>query len=170
MNWEAVTAISTACTGAVILATAIVSLRQLRQFEVQRRDAASLELMRSLQDQTFSHAFRVIMSLPEGASAAELRARGAEFEEAAQLLALRIENLGVLAYRGTVAFEIISELAGGGIVGIWSRLKDTARETRERMRYPMYLEWFQWLAEQLEARERLNERPAHERLKDWRSS
>jgi len=167
MSWEAVTATATAFMAIVILVTAIVGVVQLRQLREQRRDAAAIELMRSLQDTTFSHAFRLILALPEGISAAELSAGGPELEEAAQILAFRFETFGLLVYRGTISFETMEELAGGATISIWNRLKDTARQTREAKGWPMYCEWFQWIAEQFEKRGRLQQVPAHLRLRDW---
>jgi hypothetical protein len=167
MSWEAVTAASTAFTGLVILATALIGVNQLQQLRAARRDTSAVELMRHLQDQDFSRAFTLIGSLPTGISAGELRALGREYTEAAQLLGFRFEMLGVLVHRGAIAFDITEDLVGGGIVSVWLRVKDIVRETREVQRWPMYLEWFQWIAEQLERRGRLQQPPAYERNRDW---
>ena len=166
MTWEAVTALATAFTGCVIVVTALVGIYQLRQLREQRRDAAAIELMRSLQDVTFARAFFIIFSLPAGASASDLQAAGQEFEEAAQILAFRFETLGLLVYRGTISFELMEDLMGGAVLGVWDRLKDETRRIREEKHWPMYCEWFQWLAEQLEKRGRLQQVPAHIRLRD----
>jgi hypothetical protein len=167
MSWEAVTALGTAFTGVVIVVTAFAAISQLRQLREQRRDSAAVELMRSLQDGEFIRAFRVLMSLPAGVAADELRSRGSECTDAAYIIGLRLEMLGVLVYRGAIAFDVTEDLAGGGIVSMWVRLKDFAREIREEQHYPMYLEWFQWLAEQYEKRDRLHQTPAHERHRAW---
>jgi hypothetical protein len=170
MNWEAVTAIATAFTGCIIFITAIVGFYQLRQLQEQRRDQAAIELMRSLQDTTFAQAFRTVLSLPAGLSASELRARGADLEEASMMIAFRFETLGLLVYRGAISFEVMEELVGGAVLMIWNRLKDPIVETRTEKDWPMYCEWFQWLAEQSEKRGRLQETPAHIRLRDWTPS
>lgn len=167
MNWGAVTAVATVFTGCVIVVTAIVGVYQLRQLHEQRRASAAIELMRSLQDTTFASAFRLIFELPTGLSAAEFRARGPEFEEAAQILAFRFEPLGLLVYRGTISFEITEQLIGGAVMCLWERLKDITHKTREERKWPQYCEWFQWLAEQFEKRGRLEDIPAHVRLRDW---
>ena len=52
----------------------VFGLAQLRQFQQQRRDAAAVELMRSLQDGEFARAFRLIYTLPGGLGAESLRA------------------------------------------------------------------------------------------------
>jgi hypothetical protein len=167
MNWEAVTAVSTAFTGLVILVTALVGVYQLAQLRAQRRDSGAVELVRSLQDKDFSRAFYLIMALPAGISAGELRALGSDYLEAVQILAFRFETLGVLVYRGAISFDIAEDLVGGAIVSIWRRVKDIAEETRDVQGWPMYLEWFQWVAEQFEKRGRLEQTPAHERHRYW---
>jgi hypothetical protein len=167
MSWEAVGALSTAFTGLVIVVTAFAAISQLRQLREQRRDSAAIELMRSLQDAEFIRAFRVLMSLPVGIAADELRSRGTEYSDAAYLMGLRLEMLGVLVHRGAIAFDVTEDLAGGAIVSMWLRLKAFAQETRADQQYPTYLEWFQWIAEQYEKRDRLHQRPAHERHRAW---
>jgi hypothetical protein len=167
VSWEAITALSTAFTGIVIVVTALIGIDQLRQLRAQRRDAAAVELVRSLQDTTFSNAFGLIQSLPVGISAADFHALGARYEEAATILAFRFETIGVLVYRGTISLEITSDVIGGATIGIWQRMKNVAFEVRTEQDWPMYLEWFQWLAEQLESRGRLRETPAYIRLRDW---
>ena len=75
--------------------------------------------------------------------------------------------LGVLVHRGAISFDVTEDLGGGGIVSMWLRLKDLARATRDEQCYPMYLEWFQWLAEQYQKRDRLQQVPAFERHQTW---
>jgi hypothetical protein len=167
MNWEAVTASATAFTAFVIAVTALVGVTQLAQLRAQRRDTAAVELMRSLQDPDFSRAFALIIALPADVSAKELHAFGPAYVEAAQILALRYEMLGVLVYRGVVSFDVTEDLTSGAVVATWLRLNNNALELRETQNYPMYLEWFQWLVEQFEQRGRLQQTPAHTRHRDW---
>ncbi len=167
MSWDAITALSTAFTGGVILATAMVGVFQLRQLREQRRDSASIELMRSLQDTTFAEAFRMVLALPAVMPASEVLARDADLENAATILAFRFETLGLLVYRGAISFDVIEDLVGGAIVTIWHRLKDRICHVRAEKNWPTYCEWFQWLAEQFEKRGRLQQIPAHIRLRDW---
>jgi hypothetical protein len=167
VDWQAVTALSSVFTGLVVGVTAAVAVDQLRQLRVRRRDTAAVEFVRSLQDIDFTRAFRLVMSLPAGISASELRARGLEYEEASQTLSARFEMVGLLVYRGAISFDVTEDLAGGAVLAVWERVKDQVHETRAVQNYPVYLEWFQWLAEQFEKRERLQQAPAHVRHRDW---
>jgi hypothetical protein len=167
MTWEALTAVGTALTALVIVVTAIIGLSQLQQIRAQRRDAAAVELMRSFQDADFTYAWTCIGALPPGISAAQLRAHGAKCVESAQILALRFEMLGVLVHRGAIGFDVTEELCGGGAVAMWQCLRDFAYDTRQAQSYPTYLEWFQWLAEQFEKRDRFGQTPAYELHREW---
>lgn len=168
MSWEGLTAVGTVFTGLVIVVTAIVGVNQLRQLRAQRRDTAAVELVRSLQDDTFLRAYSNVFSLPESASATEVRAKGDACMEAAVTVGFRLEMLGVLVYRGAIPFGITEDLIGGLVVGAWRRLRDNVCEFRKEKVWPGYMEWFQWLAEQFERRDRMQKEPAHLRVANWR--
>ena len=168
MNWEALAAISAALTVVVIVATAIAGFVQIRQLQDQRRDSASVELVRTFQDGEFVRAFDLVMSLPVGLSADELRTRGTEFIQAARTVAIRLEMVGALVYRRTISFDVTEEVCGGATVSAWHRVKALVEAQRAEQDYPMYLEWFQWLAEQFEKGRYLNWEPAHVRERDWK--
>jgi hypothetical protein len=167
MNWEAITAMSTLFTGIVIAVTAIVAIAQLQHLRAQRRDAAAIELIRSLQDPELARAFTLVMSLPPGISADELHAKGPQYVQAANVIGLRFEMLGVLVHRGAVAFDVAEDLTQGGVLGAWARLEKTAQHTRKTQHLPLYLEWFQWLAEQFEKHGSARRAPAPETYRDW---
>jgi hypothetical protein len=167
MNWEAITSISTVFTGMVIAVSAIVAVVQLQHLRAQRRDTAAIDLIRSVQDADLARAFTLVMSLPAGVSAEALHAKGPQYVEAAHLLGLRFEMLGLLVYRRVVEFEVAEDLTQGGVLGAWARLEQTAIHTRKTQNLPLFLEWFQWLAEQYEKRESAQRLPAHELYRDW---
>jgi hypothetical protein len=144
-------------------------MAQIRQFRRQRLDAASIELMRSIEDQQFTHAFRLIYPLPPGIPANDLRALGPDFEEAALALGARFESMGVLVFRDSLPMHLVEEIIGGAVVLIWQRLKPWTEANRREQDHPLLFEWFQWLAEQLEARGRPTQAPAYERYRQWTS-
>ena len=123
----------------------MASRRQLQHLRGQRRDSATIELIRSVQDPELARAFTLIMSLPRGISADELQAKGPQYVEAANLIGLRFEMLAVLVYRGAIGFHVAEDLTQGGVVAIWARLEQTAMHTRKTQSRP----------------------PAHELHRDW---
>ncbi|MGC1381736.1 MAG: hypothetical protein WA814_12020, partial [Candidatus Baltobacteraceae bacterium] len=169
MNWEAVTAISTAFTGLVIVATATGGFAQIRQLREQRRDTASVELVRTFQDVDFVRAFDLVMALPEGLSADELREHGPEYLAAVRTVAIRFEMVGALVYRRTISFKITEEVCGGATVAAWHRLKAFVEAQRIERNHPMDMEWFEWLADQFEKRRYLTQTPARLREQHWKA-
>ncbi len=154
--------------GAIAVVAAIAfGLAQIRQFRQQRRDALAVELMRSIQDTEFTRSLRILLTLPVDTSAEEFRARGPNVEEAAWALGAKYETLGYLVYRGIMPIELVEELVGGVGVHLWSRLRPWAESMRKEQGQPLLLEWYQWLAERLEERERPQAVPAYMRLRSW---
>ena len=157
--------------GTLAVAVAIVfGVVQVRQFRQQRHDALAVELMRSIQDTEFTRSLRLLLELPADATPADFRARGPGFEDVAWALAAKYETLGYLVYRGIMPIELVEELVGGVGVHLWARLRTWAYAVREEQGQPLLLEWYQWLAERLEERDRPAAVPAYTRCRDWRPS
>ena len=155
--------------GALAVVAAIVfGLAQIRQFRQQRRDALAVELMRSIQDAEFTRSFRLLFALPTSITAAEFRALGETYEVASWALAAKYETLGYLVFRGIMPLELVEELVGGVGVHLWLRLQPWVLALRQEQGQPLLLEWFQWLAERLQARERPQAVPSYIRHRDWR--
>jgi hypothetical protein len=150
-----------------VLAAIIFGVAQIRQFHQQRRDALAVELMRSIQDAEFTRSLRLLVELPEGISAAEFRALSPEYEEAAWAMGAKYETLGYLIFRGIMPVELVEDLLGGVGVHLWSRLGPWVASVREEQRQPLMLEWFQWLVQLLEARERPKAVPAYLLHQEW---
>ena len=146
----------------------VFGMVQIHQFRRQRLDAAAMELMRSLQDREFTHAFCMVYPLPEGVPAAQVRELGFEYEEAALAIGTRFETMGLLVFRDSLPLTLVEELIGGAVVLMWLRLRPWIEANRAEKNHPLLFEWFQWLAERLEERGRPTQTPAHIRYRDWR--
>jgi len=152
--------------GLAVLAAIVFGYVQLKQFKQQRADNAAMELMRSLHDPEFIKAFQLISTSPK--SKLESQTVEASLQDASFLICGRFEAIGQAAYRGSIPFHLIEELAGGGVVQLWQKIQPFIEGLREEQNYPQLFEWFQWLAEQLEGRGRTDEVPAFIREKQWR--
>lgn len=161
MNWETLSQMAQVLEGIAVFAAIIFGYVQLKQYRQQRNDAAAMELMRSFNDVEFIDAFRSIYFTPED------QRQGREFEHFALQISTRFETLGQAAYRETIPFHMVEDLVGGAVVGLWQRLKPFILNARKEQNDPLFMEWFQWLAERLEARGSLEEAPAFIREKDW---
>jgi hypothetical protein len=136
--------------------------------ECQRREVAAVELVQSFRNPDFNRALRLVWSLPEGGSARSVIDRGTEVVDAAILVGSTIEVVGVLVFRRVVPLEIVDDLMGDAIVGFWPRLGDWVLHLRREQKRESVFEWFQWLVDRLDQRERRRTSGAHERFRDWK--
>jgi hypothetical protein len=148
---------------------AIFAVLQIREFREQRRQAVTVELVRSFNDPAFARGVSLVHQLPDGISPQELRSKGPEFEEAAFMIATRYETMALLMFREMTSFSMVEELTGGLGVVMWRKLSRWAEEMRDEMGEPKFAEWFQWLAEQLAQKGQDNRsEPAYLKFKSWR--
>jgi hypothetical protein len=156
-------------SGSAVVGGAAFAVIQLREYRRQRRENAAAELVRSFYDPDFARSVRLIRLLPDECSAVELRAKGAEYEEAAILVSFAFETIGLLVYRRVTPFSIVEELTGGLAILMWQKLERWQRDVRAENSQESWAEWFQWLAERLrECSRSEGKRPAHEAYSDWR--
>jgi hypothetical protein len=142
---------------------------QLLHFRQERQDRAAIELARSFETPEFAHALRMILSLPSDTRADQLRQRGEAYEDAAMLVSLTLESVGIMVHRRIVSFDMVWELMGGVVIGAWDRLRDWAFAVRREQGHEKFDEWIQWLAAQmLRYREQARSEPAHRRYDGWR--
>lgn len=156
-------------SGAAVVGGAAFAIIQLREYRTQRRENAAAELVRSFYNPEFARSVRLIRLLRDGCTAAELRERGAEYEEAAILISFAYETIGLLVFRRVTPFSIVEELTGGLALLMWRKLQRWEEDVRVESAQESWAEWFQWLVEQLEAHAReKNQKPAHETFSGWR--
>jgi hypothetical protein len=153
---------------AAVVAAIVFGIAQIRQFRLQRQAEAAAELVRSFQDSDFTRSFRLISALPKNASSAELRVGGPAMEDAALALGIRYEAVGLLVFRGIMPLSLVEQLIGAVSIELWSKMRAWVEAVREEQSRPHFLEWFQWLAEQLEKRGRHQQTPAYLGYRNWR--
>ena len=139
--------------GAVTVAGGIVfAVAQLLAFQRQRRELATIELARSFENPDFARALHLVLSLPAGLDAAQLRARGPGIEDAAVLVSLTLESIGVMCQRGITDVDVVWDLMGGVVLTCWRNLCGWVADVRREQRNPKFDEWFEWLAIDFERR------------------
>lgn len=121
------------------------AILQIAHLRGHRRDVAAIELTRSIQTPEFAAALREVMTLPRGLRAAEVRQRpGAE--DAALLVSLVFESIGLMLKRGVVPIDMAWDLVGGLAPAAWSRLETWTIDVRREQSNPKFGEWTEWLA------------------------
>jgi hypothetical protein len=153
----------------VVIGGVIFAVAQLALFRRQRRETTAIELARSIQSPEFAHALQQVLSLPSGLSAAKLRQKGPEVEEAAMLVSLTFESVGIMVHRRVVPLKMVWELMGGVVLAAWERLEGWVMDVRQEHGREKFDEWIQWLCDQLDRYcVEGDDAPAFDRYRDWR--
>ncbi len=140
---------------------------QLRHYRVQQRATVAADLMATFYSRDLAQAMVLLQSVPDGISLAELRAKGAEYEEAAVKVCTSYETMGVLAFHRIAPFDLVLDLAGGVVVTMFRRLHRFVKDLRAELQQPSWAEWFEWLSDQADEA-KVDREPAHILYRDWR--
>jgi hypothetical protein len=141
---------------------------QLLHYRQQRRDMAAIELARSFQNPAFAQALRLVLSLPDGIRAQELRQRDASYENAALQVSLTLESVAIMVHRRIVDLDVVWELMGGVLLDSWEKLRFWVEDVRAEQHQEKFDEWIQWLSEQMRRRKvETGAQPAYRLHKDW---
>ncbi|NIP81171.1 MAG: DUF4760 domain-containing protein [Gemmatimonadetes bacterium] len=133
----------------VVIGGLLFAFVEIAQYRQQRRETAALELARSFQTPEFAHALRVVLSLPDGLGAAALRREGPEVEDAAMLVSLTLESVGIMVHRRIVPADMVWELMGGVVLTAWDKLEGWIRDVRVEQDRAKFDEWIEWLSTHL---------------------
>jgi hypothetical protein len=145
------TALSALSSFAVVGALIFTAL-QVRVANRTRAEHAAITIVEAAQSEGWTQGLHQLHRIPEGATAEQIDALGAEVVNAIEHTGIRVETIGYMVWRGIVDIEMVNDLFGGIVIFWWSRIKPFAERDRERTSNPKSWEWFQWLAEQLEQR------------------
>lgn len=122
---------------------------QILQFRKQRSELAAIELVRSFANPEFAHALHLVLSLPSGVRAEKLRQRDSRYEDAAWLVGLTLESVGVMVDRRIVTTDMVYELMGGVSQSVWEKLSGWVEDLRREQGQDKYHEWMERLAMQM---------------------
>ncbi len=132
----------------IVIGGVVFAVVQIREFQRQRRETAAIELARSFTDPQFARAVLLVVSLPPGCSAKELR-RSPEHEEAAMLVSLTLESVAIMVHHRIVPIGTAWELMGGVTQTCWDRMREWVHTVRREQGNEKFDEWLEWLSDQM---------------------
>ncbi len=151
----------------IVVGGLFFAMMQMRQTRQQRRELAAIELFRFYGNPKFTEAYQMVLNLPDGLSAEDIRTKQADLEDAAMLISSTMESIGVMTFQRIVPFVIVNNLIGSSVIILWRKLESWTVALRDELGDEAAFEWFQWLAERLEDYQPRNPHPAYETHKDW---
>jgi len=152
---------------AVVIGSVGFAFVQLHHFRRQRYDMITVELMRSLQTPEFTHAIRLVLSLPDDASPEKVR-EDPKVEDAAMLISLTIESVGILVHRRMASLDLVWEMMGGVCLETWYKTRKWAADVRREQDNEKFQEWFEWLCIQFTKNHARTDQAAHVKYRDWK--
>ncbi|MEP7014731.1 MAG: hypothetical protein ABI925_04760 [Verrucomicrobiota bacterium] len=155
-------------TAAIVCALVFTAL-QVRAANNARRDQAAVVIIQTTQNSTWTEALKLVSTLPENATAADIRQEGEAMERALFELSIRLEPVGYMIFCRIITLKAVDDLIGGVAMVIWSRAKEWSEEYREATNNPKFNEWVEWLADRIaERRARFHPEPAPRQYRNWR--
>ena len=123
---------------------------QVRAANRARREQATVTAIQTTAlSENSARILELLGQIPEGASALAIDNLDAEAKRQIFQFGLRLEVTGYMVSHGMVDLQIVNDLAGGAILGFWSRAKNWSQERRKRTGEAEFLEWCEWLATQI---------------------
>ena len=158
-----------AVSAIALVAGVIFAAYQLVELRRQHKRDAVLGLVRSFQSGDFTAALGRVNSLRDGANLRTIRrVLGPDGRDQVFLVGLTWESLGVLVFRREIDMQTIDDFFSGAVTISWRKLHTFVEEDRKSLQRETVWEWFQWLAERMQAREsRTAPIPAHIAHRDW---
>lgn len=154
-----------------VLVGLIFAAWQVRDFRAQHDREAMLNLVQSFQSPSFAHALRMIVNLPDNADRATIQKLvGEKGEDDIYHITGTWESIGLLVFTEELTIEIVEDFFSGPILICWQKLERYIEEERQRLNRDTWSEWFEWLKDRIQVRERATPSPpAHVAHKSHRN-
>jgi hypothetical protein len=137
-------------SAAAIVAGVIFAVLELRHASRERRDAAAVAVIATVQTQEVRQAVRHVLALPERVDPERIRS-DPELLEAALAVDSACEMWGSMVFEGVADHRMLDRMVGGWVRGTWARLEAWIEAERADLDSPNVAEWWQWLVETLES-------------------
>jgi len=116
----------------------------------RREQAAVTAIQTTALSENSARILELLTQIPEGAAAEVIDNLDSEAKRQIFQFGLRLEVTGYMVSHGMVDLQIVNDLAGGAILGFWSRAKNWCEERRKRTHEDEFFEWCEWLATRIE--------------------
>ena len=146
MHLDFASALSLVSTVTLIGALVFTGLQVRAANRARREQAAVTAIQTTALSENSARILELLGQIPENASAAAIDNLDAEAKRQIFQFGLRLEVTGYMVSHGMVDLQIVNDLAGGAILGFWSRAKNWSEERRKQTGEAEFLEWCEWLA------------------------
>lgn len=136
----------------------IFGIAQVKTAARDRRERLTLDALRNFQTQEFAELILHVTSGKIPTSRKEMEALPAKERIMFVQFAQQMESLGLLVAERLINLDLVDKTIGSLVSTAWDKYKPVMLELREKTPDPFLAEYFQWLAERIDERLRLNPR------------
>lgn len=137
----------------VVVAVAF-GIVQTRAVTRDRRERLAIDTIRSFQTREFAAQVHFLRIQKPPTTMAELYRLPDEDQISFIHFAQEIEMLGLLAADGAIDVQLVERTLGDFVTRSWQKYRPVIEDMRKRLPDPYLAEYFQWLAEKVEAQMR----------------
>ena len=163
MTSEIITVIANVALALSFIVALVFGIAQVRTAAQDRRERLTLETLRAVQTREFAELIYFIVNRDMPANREEMSALPANEQIMLIQFGQEMESLGILVAERLINIDLVDKTLGSFVTTSWEKYKPLFLDIRQKQPDPFLGEYFQWLAEQIDARMRQNPRkPFHE--------
>jgi hypothetical protein len=141
----------------------IFGIAQVRAAARDRRERLTLETLREFQTREFMDLMYFVVYQDIPSSQEIMLKQSADLQIPMMQFAQIMESLGILVAERLINIDLVDKTLGSFVVTAWDKYKVLFFDIRVKQPDPFLGEYFQWLAEKLGGRMKMNPRkPFHE--------
>ncbi len=136
----------------------IFGIAQVRTSARDRRERLTIQTLHEFQTREFVELIHFINYREMPASREEMMGRPVNEQTILIQFGQEMESLGILVAERLINLDLVDKTLGSFVITSWEKYKPLFLDIREKQPDPFLGEYFQWLAERIDERMRLNPR------------
>ena len=163
MNNDIITLIANVALTLSFIVALVFGIAQVKTPARDRKERFTLDALRNFQTREFAELIQFINFRNPLSGSKELRSLSERDQVMFIQFGQEMESLGMLVAEGYVDLDLVDKTLGSFVTSSWEKYRKVFMDTRVNQPDPFLGEYFQWLAERIDERMRLNPRkPFHE--------
>lgn len=163
MNSEIIALIANLALTLSFIVALIFGIVQVKTAERDRKERFTLDTLRNFQSREFAELLYFINSHDLPSTLVKWRELPAKDQVMFIQFTQQMESLGILVAEKFVNMELVDKTLGAFVTTSWEKFKPVISDMRTNLPDPFLSEYFQWLAEEIDKRMKINPRkPFHE--------
>jgi hypothetical protein len=157
MTNETITNIANLALTLSFIVALILGVVQVKASKRDRTERLTLEILRQFQTREFVEIIIYISANDMPTTWAQLQNLPAKQNIMLVQFGQQMESLGMMVAEGLINMDLVDKTLGSFVTTAWNKCKDMFLDIREQQPDPFLAEYYQWLAEAIDAR--MNKKP-----------